>query len=83
VRSDEDEQFGLYLRNRLEGRVPDPAAVRSLIMTGGATQKFFDPQQPQYHPKDVELALQVDRFPFAMKVSRERGMLVARRHLVS
>ncbi|HLF04788.1 MAG TPA: 2-phosphosulfolactate phosphatase, partial [Dehalococcoidia bacterium] len=83
VRSDEDEQFGLYLRNRLEGRLPDAAAVRSLIMTGGATQKFFDPQQPQYHPKDVELALQVDRFPFAMKVSRERGLLVARRHLVS
>jgi 2-phosphosulfolactate phosphatase len=83
VRSDEDEQFGLYLRNRLEGRIPDPAAVRSLILTGGATQKFFDPQQPQYHPKDVELALQVDRFPFAMKVSRERELLVARRHLVS
>lgn len=83
VRSDEDEQFALYLRNRLEGRVPDPDAVRSLIMTGGATQKFFDPEQPQYHPKDVELALQVDRFPFAMKVTREDGLLVARRHLVS
>ncbi|MSQ07402.1 MAG: 2-phosphosulfolactate phosphatase [Dehalococcoidia bacterium] len=82
VRSDEDEQFGLYLRNRLEGRLPDIASLRSLIMSGGATQKFFDPAQPQYHPKDVELALQVDRFPFAMKVSRQDGMLVARRHLV-
>ncbi len=82
VRSDEDEQFVLYLRNRLEGRAPDTDSLRSLILTGGATQKFFDPAQPQYHPRDVELALQVDRFPFAMRVTREVGMLVARRQLV-
>ncbi len=79
-RSDEDEQCALYLRNLLESRRPDPAAVRSLVMKGGQTQKFFDPGQPQYHPEDVELALQVNRFPFAMRVSREEGLLVARRY---
>ena len=79
-RSDEDEQCALYLRNLLEGRQPDPEAVRSLVLAGGQTQKFFDDSQPQYHPQDVELALQVDRFPFAMRVSREDGLLVARRH---
>lgn len=78
-RSDEDEQCALYLRNFLEGRQPDPEAVRSLIMDGGQTQKFFDPSQPQYHPKDVELALQINRFPFAMRVSRQNGLLVARK----
>ena len=78
-RSDEDEQCALYLRNVLEGRQPDPAAVRSLIMEGGQTQKFFDAGQPQYHPQDVELALQINRFPFAMRVSRENGLLVARK----
>ena len=77
-RSDEDEQCALYLRNLLEGRQPDPAAVRSLVMNGGQTQKFFDDSQPQYHPEDVELALQLNRFPFAMKISREEGLLVAR-----
>ena len=81
VRADEDEQcFGIYLRNLLEGRRPDPEAVRSLIMTGGATQKFFDDSQPQYHPQDVELALQFSRHDFAMKVSRENGRPVARVH---
>ena len=79
VRSDEDEHCGIYLRNLLEGRHSDPDALRSLIMQGGATQKFFDDTQPQYHPKDVELALQVNKYPFAMKVTREDGQLVARK----
>lgn len=79
VRSDEDEQCALYLRNLLEGREPDPDALRQLIMAGGATEKFFDPAQPQYHPQDVELALQISKYPFAMRVSRENGRPVARR----
>jgi 2-phosphosulfolactate phosphatase len=79
VRSDEDEQCALYLRNLLEGRQPAPAAVRSLVMAGGQTQKFFDAGQPQYHPEDAEVALQVNRFPFAMRISRENDLLVARR----
>ena len=79
VRSDEDEQCGIYLRNVMEGRQPDFDAVESLIMTGGATQKFFDDAQPQYHPEDVSLALELDRHPFAMRITREDGLLVARK----
>jgi 2-phosphosulfolactate phosphatase len=78
-RSDEDEHCAMYLRNRLEGRNPDPEALRKMIMAGGATQKFFDEAQPQFHPRDVGLALEVDRYGFAMKVTREDGLLVARR----
>ena len=78
-RSDEDEHCALYLRNRLEGRHPDPESLRKLILAGGATQKFFDDAQPQYHPRDVALALAVDRYDFAMRVTREYdGLLVAR-----
>lgn len=82
LRADEDEHCALYLRNLLEGRNPDPEAIRSLIMEGGDTQKFFDKNQPQYHPKDVELALQVSRYPFAMKVTQENGLAVARKHFL-
>ena len=78
-RSDEDEQCALYLRNLLEGRNPDAEAVRNLVMEGGQTQKFFDATQTQYHPQDVELALQLNRFPFAMRINREDGLLVARK----
>ena len=77
VRADEDEHCGLYLRNLLEGRKPDQEAVRSLILKGGATQKFFQSSQPQYHPEDVELALQFNKHSFAMKVTRQDGLLVA------
>ena len=79
-RSDEDEQCALYLRNLLQGRQPDPEAVRSLVLTGNDTPKFFDESQPQYHPQDVELALQISRYPFAMKVRREDGLPVARKY---
>ena len=79
IRSDEDEQCGIYLRNILEDRRPEFDAVRSLILTGGATQKFFDPEQPQYHPEDVDLALGLDRYSFAMRITRENGLLVARK----
>jgi len=80
VRTDEDEQCGLFLRNLLEGRRPDGYAVGRLIMEGNSTRKFYDSSQPQYQPQDVELALEVDRYPFAMKVSREGGLLVARKY---
>jgi hypothetical protein len=49
-------------------------------MSGGATQKFFDSEQPQFHPEDVTLALEADRYPFAMSITREDGLLVARKH---
>ncbi len=81
VRSDEDEQCALYLRNVLEGRSPAADALKSLVMRGGATQKFFDDKQPQYHPSDVELALEVNRFSFAMRITREDGLLVARKQV--
>lgn len=79
VRNDEDEQCGLFLRNLLEGRSPDGFAVARLIMEGGATRKFFDGKQTQYHPEDVDIALDVNRYHFAMKVTREQGLLVARK----
>ncbi len=79
-RADEDEHCGIYLRNILEDRKPDFESVKKLILAGGATQKFFDPDQPQFHPEDVTLALEADRYDFAMKISREDGLLVARKH---
>jgi 2-phosphosulfolactate phosphatase len=77
-RSDEDEQCALYLRNLLQGRQPDPEAVRRLVLVGQEAQKYDDASQPQFHPRDRELALHIDRYPFAIRVVREAGLLVAR-----
>ena len=81
-RSDEDEQCALYLRNLLQGRRPDPEAVRSLILAGEESQKYDDPSRPHFHAKDKEYALQIDTMPFAIGVARENGLLVARREPV-
>ena len=79
VKSDEDEQCAFYLRNLLEGREPDPESVKSLILTGGSTQKFYDPSQSQYLPEDVDWALKFNHFNFSMKAAVENGHLIARK----
>ena len=78
VKTDEDEQCALYLRNLLQGRSPDPQSVRSLILAGEESQKYGDPARPHFHPKDKEHALEISTMPFAISVTREDGLLVAR-----
>ncbi len=79
ISADEDEQCAFYMRNLLQGRQPDRDAVRALVLAGEESQKFGDPSQPQYHPEDRDIALQIDSVDFAIKVEREDGLLVARR----
>jgi len=78
VRTDEDELCALYLRNLLEGRRPDPQALRQLVLAGGEAGKFGDPQRPHFHREDLDIALEVDKYDFAIRVVREDGLLVAR-----
>ncbi|MXY47210.1 MAG: 2-phosphosulfolactate phosphatase [Chloroflexi bacterium] len=79
INADEDEQCAFYMRNLLQGRQPDRDAVRALVLAGEESQKYGDPSQPQYHPEDRDIALQIDSVDFAIKVEREDGLLVARR----
>lgn len=78
-RTDEDEQCALYLRNLLEGREPDGESVRKLVLAGSESQKFGDPALPHFHGEDRDLALDIDRFLFAMPERREDGLLTAYR----
>jgi 2-phosphosulfolactate phosphatase len=77
IRSDEDEQCALYMKNLLSGRRPDPAAVRVLVAAGEESQKYQDPAQSQYHPNDLEMALCIDSAEFAIEIERQDGLLVA------
>ena len=79
VRTDEDEQCALFLRNLLQGREPDHDSVRNLVLSGYESQKYDDPSQPHFRPEDKDLALRINAFTFAIKVNRESGLLVARR----
>ena len=78
VRADEDEQCALYLRTLFFGRTPDPDAVRKLVMAGQEAQKYGDPRTPHFHAEDPDMALRIDSFAFAIRVTREDGLLVAR-----
>jgi 2-phosphosulfolactate phosphatase len=77
LRTDEDEQCALYLRNLLLGSQPDREAVRQLVLVGAETAKFGDPEQLHFHPKDRDLALEIDKLDFAIEVKRRHGLLVA------
>jgi 2-phosphosulfolactate phosphatase len=77
-RADEDEQCALFLRNLLQGRRPAHAAVQTLVLAGEEAQKYGDPSQPHFHLRDREMAVDIDRYPFAIRVQREGGLLVAR-----
>jgi 2-phosphosulfolactate phosphatase len=79
VRTDEDELCALYLRNLLQDRRPDPEAVRQLVLASGEAAKFGDPNQPHFHREDLEIALEVNKYDFAIRVVKEDGFLVARR----
>jgi 2-phosphosulfolactate phosphatase len=77
-RTDEDELCAPHMRNLLEGRPGHPEAVRQLIMAGGEIARFNDPSRPHLHPEDVEIALDIDRFDFAIRVLTEDGRPVGR-----
>jgi len=76
-RTDEDELCAIHLRNRLEGRLSDADAIRRLILAGGEVERFRDPARPYLHPQDVEIALDIDRYDFAVRVHFENGRPVA------
>jgi 2-phosphosulfolactate phosphatase len=77
-RTDEDELCAIHLRNRLEGRPGDADAIRRLILAGGEVGRFHDPSRPYLHPEDIEIALDIDRYDFAVRVTIENSRPVAR-----
>jgi 2-phosphosulfolactate phosphatase len=77
-RTDEDELCAIHLRKRLESRPGDPDAVRRLILAGGEVKRFHDPARPYLHPENVDIALDMDRYDFAIRVEFEDGRPVAR-----
>jgi 2-phosphosulfolactate phosphatase len=77
-RTDEDELCAIHLPNRLEGRAGDEDAIRRLILAGGEVGRFHDPARPYLHPEDVDIALDIDRYDFAVRVEFEDGRPIAR-----
>lgn len=79
MRADEDELCALHLRNLLQGRPGDAEAVRRVIRASGEAMKFRNAAHRHRHPEDLDIALDVDRCDFAIRVAIEDGRPVARR----
>jgi 2-phosphosulfolactate phosphatase len=77
TRTDEDEACALHLRNILQGRSGNAEAVRQVIRAGSEIARFHDPLDP-HHPRDLDIALDIDRFDFAVRVKIEDARPVAR-----
>jgi 2-phosphosulfolactate phosphatase len=78
-RTDEDELCAIHLRNLLQGRPGSPSGTRDVILAGPQIPAFHDPAKPHLHPADLDIALDIDRYDFAVLISREDGRLVARK----
>lgn len=78
---DEDLALAEYLQKRLLGaKVPlDPFLERVRQSPEGLT--FADPSIPEFGEEDLKLAMQADRFAFAMEVFNVEGALIAKKVL--
>lgn len=75
---DEDRSCADYIAEILVDGAPDRHAYVERAFNSACGQWFLDPEKPQYRLRDLELATDVDRFDFAMPVSREDELLIAR-----
>jgi 2-phosphosulfolactate phosphatase len=80
VRTDEDELCALYLRNLLQGRQQDAQAIRTLVLQSGELTRLAALEPPHGYPQDVDMALEIDKYNFAIHIVRQDDLLVARRH---
>lgn len=67
---DEDAACADYLEGLLSGLEPDVAPLLERVRLSPPGQLFSDPTQPEFPAEDLDLCTAVDRFAFAMPVSR-------------
>jgi 2-phosphosulfolactate phosphatase len=78
VRAAEDELCATYIK-AVANRAPyDADALGGLLGRWFGDEAFLTGREPYGPRTDWTLALQLDRFDFAIKVAREDGLLVAR-----
>jgi 2-phosphosulfolactate phosphatase len=77
TRAAEDELCALYLRALLLRQEPDGGAIRDAVLGLVPDPDPALVTSGDYDPTDRDLALAVDSMPFAIRVCREDGCLVA------
>ena len=72
----EDELCAEYIKSILEGAPLADAQERAFALKDRGGEHFFDPNNQEVFPEaDFWACVQCDRFPFALRVRREDGLL--------
>ena len=82
VRSDDDEQSALFLKNLLQGRQPDVGSLKNLVLAGEESQMYGNPLTPHWPKEDLDIALNVDSHDFAIRIQEEDGYMVSRKEII-
>ena len=73
---EEDSACAEYMEQLLLGDDMEPSTLVERVIHSSAAQMFLDPEEPDFPPQDVALALDIDRFDFAMPVVRRQDRLI-------
>lgn len=80
--ADEDLACAQYIAGRADGTATDAAEFLHRGAASRAATELTDGVRQGVHPDDVELCLELDRFPFAMVATSEGSLMVLRPHTV-
>jgi 2-phosphosulfolactate phosphatase len=75
---EEDTACADTIAGLLAGSPLDPAEVERRILGSSHAACFASPECPEFPRADLECALAIDRFPFAMQVTRAEGLFILR-----
>lgn len=75
---DEDLACAEYLEELLRGNLPDPVPFLDRVRNSSDAKVFYNPEKPLFPESDIEYCVSLDKFDFAMPVTREDGKLVMR-----
>ena len=77
-RSMEDELCASYIEDTLRGETPKFEQIKQRIREAPSGAKFFDPAKPQFREEDFNMALELDRFDFILRVVKNDRLHVVK-----
>jgi 2-phosphosulfolactate phosphatase len=75
---DEDIACAEYLEELLRGNRPDPGPYLKRVLESKDAFPHLDPEQRAFPRSDLDYCTQIDRFDFAMPITREDGKFIMR-----
>jgi 2-phosphosulfolactate phosphatase len=75
---DEDLACAQYLEELFCGNSPDPAPFLRRVKNSADAKIFYNPEKVLFPESDIEHCVSLDKFDFAMPITREDGKLIMR-----